>query len=117
MDGRKPARGHSSPPWRLHKTARSVAGTAVSENRVLSLKPEEGQQHRTPDADAAVIGDQADAERGGAPQHQRGDERRLPADPVAVVAEERGAYRARHKADEVSGEHQQRSDIRIQSGK
>ena len=39
---------------------------------------------------------------------QRGDQRRLAADAIAVVTEERGADRARHEADEVGREGEQR---------
>ena len=48
------------------------------------------QDHRAPDADAVIGRHQPDQERGNAHQHQRGDQRRFAAEPVAPMAEDRG---------------------------
>ena len=72
-----------------------------------------GQQDRAPDADAVIGRHQADQERGDAHQHQRGDQRRLAAEPVAPMAEDRRADRARGETDGVDRERLQRADQRI----
>ena len=63
-----------------------------------------GQDDRAPDADRCVGRHEGDQEGGDAHQHQRGDQRRLAADAVAVVAEDRGADRPADEADEVGAE-------------
>ena len=46
---------------------------------------------RAPDADAVIGRHHPDQESGDAHQHQRGDQRRFAAEPVAPMAEDRGA--------------------------
>ena len=50
---------------------------------------QDDEKERAPDADRLVSRDEADEERGDAHQQQRGDQRRLAADAVAVMAEDR----------------------------
>ena len=77
-----------------------------------------GQDDRAPDADGGIAGHEGDQEGGDAHQQQGGDQRRLAADAVAVVAEDRGADRAADEADEVGAERRQRAGQRIlRSGK
>ena len=71
------------------------------------------QQDRAPDADAVIGRHQRDQKRGDAHQHQRGDQRRLAAEAIALVAEDRRADRPRGKAHGVDREGLQRADQRI----
>ena len=57
------------------------------------------QQDRRPDADPIVAGDQADQGGRDAHEHQRPNQHRLPADPVAVVPKYNPAQRPRDEAD------------------
>src|SRR6476661_8708666 len=72
-----------------------------------------GEDHRAPDADALVGWHERHREGGEAHHHQRGDKRRLAADAVAVVTEDRGADRARDEAHRVDGEGLQRAGERV----
>ena len=67
-------------------------------------KREDGQQDRAPDADAGVARHEARLEGGDAHHEQGDDQRRLAADAVAVVAEDRtrrsGARRSRRRSGE-----------------
>ena len=67
-----------------------------------------GQQHRAPDADRRVGRHESDGEGREAHAQQRGDQRRLAADAVAVMAEDRGADRPADEADEIGAEGEQR---------
>ena len=76
---------------------------------------QDGQDDGAPDADGVVAGHEGDQERGDAHQQQRGDQRRLAADAVAVMAEDRRADRAADEADEIGAERRQRAGQRIGS--
>jgi hypothetical protein len=67
-------------------------------------RPQDGQQNRAPDADRRVAGHKGDQEGGDAHQHQGGDQGRLAADAIAVMAEDRGPDRPAGKADEIGAE-------------
>ena len=71
-----------------------------------------------PEADRGVGRQHADQDAGDAHQQQRRDQRRLAADPVAPVAEDRRADRPRGEADGVGRERRQRARVvRSTSGK
>jgi hypothetical protein len=74
---------------------------------------QDGQDHRAPDSNAFIGGD--DRHGGGSEPHQqqRRDQRRLAADAVAVVPEDGGADRAGNEADRVDAERLQRSHPRV----
>ena len=75
--------------------------------------PQQHQQHRRPDADRLVGGQQADEERRHAHDHQRVDQHRLAPDAIAEVAEDDAAERAGDEADGEGAERRQRADERI----
>ena len=72
-----------------------------------------GQDHRAPDANRRVGRHEGDQEGRDAHAQQRGDQRRLAADAIAVMAEYRGADRAADEADEISAEGGERRRQRI----
>ena len=74
---------------------------------------QDGQQDRTPDSDLVVGRNERDREGRDAHQQQGRDQRRLAADAIAVVAEDRGADRPRDEPDRVDAERLQRADQRI----
>ncbi len=76
-------------------------------------KAQEGQDDRAPDADRLIARDEGDDEGGDAHQHEGRDQRRLAADAVAIVAEDRRTDRPRGKAGAIDEERVQRSDQRI----
>src|SRR6202035_5189703 len=77
---------------------------------------ENGQQHRAPDADHRISGQERHQKGRDAHQHQGDDQRRLAADAVAVVAKNKRADRARHKADEIDAEGAERRRERVLVG-
>jgi len=76
-------------------------------------KPAEREEQRRGDADRAVGGQRPDGDRRHAHRHERGDQRRLTADPIAEVAEERGADRSRQEGDRKGRERGERRGCRI----
>ena len=86
----------------LHRHQHRAAPLAADADALQD--PQDDQQDRGGDAPGRPAGQQAHQERRDAHQHQRRDERGLAADPVAVVAEDRGADRPRAEADELHGE-------------
>src|SRR5437764_6909109 len=70
-----------------------------------------------PDPDRLIGGDEANRRSGKPGQEQRGDQRRLAADAVAKVAEDRGADRPGDETHCVNGERLQHADQRIGLGK
>src|SRR6266851_5602815 len=76
-------------------------------------KAQEGQDDGAPDADRLVARDESDDEGGDAHQHEGRDQRRLAADAVAIVAEDRRTDRPRGESRAVDEEGIQRSDQRI----
>ena len=78
--------------------------------------PQHGQDDGAPDADRRIGRHEGDQEGGDAHQQQRGDQRRLAADAVAIMAEDRRADRAGDKADEIGAERAQRRGQRILIG-
>ena len=74
---------------------------------------QDGQDDRTPDADLGVSRHERDQKGRDAHQQQSRDQCRFAPDAVAVVAENRGAYRAGNKADCVNAEGLQSTDQRI----
>ena len=79
--------------------------------------PQHRQDDRAPDADRRVGRHERDQEGRDAHAQQRGDQRRLAADAVTVVAEYRGADRAADEADEIGAEGGERRRQRILVGK
>ncbi len=71
---------------------------------------DDGQDDGTPDADLLIGGNEADRRSGKPGQQQGGDQRRLAADAVAIVAEDRGADRPRDEAHRVDGERLQHAN-------
>ena len=76
-------------------------------------EPQEGENDRAPDADGRVARHERDQERRDPHQHQRRDQRRLPANAVAVVPENRRADGSRREADRIDAECLQRTNQRI----
>ena len=76
-------------------------------------KAHDGQDDRAPDTDLGIARDKADREGRQARQQEGGDQRRLAADAVAVMAEKRRSDRARDKADRVNAKGLQGSDQRV----
>ncbi len=79
--------------------------------------PQHGQDDRAPDADRVVGRHEGDEEGRDAHAQQRGDQRRLAADAIAVMAEDRGADRPSDEADEIGAECRERRRQRILVGK
>jgi hypothetical protein len=78
--------------------------------------PQQRQQQRRGQADRRVGRQQADRER-RAPHHQQADDQQLfAADPVAEVAEDQAAQRARDEPHGVGGERQHGADQRVGLG-
>ena len=75
--------------------------------------PEHAQQNGRPDADALVVGQQADGHRGQAHQQQRGHQCLLAADLVAEVTEQHGTERAGKEGQRQRGHRQQDGDVVI----
>ena len=73
-------------------------------------QPQQQQQDRCPDADRRIGRQQADQEGAAADQQQGRHQHRLAAHPVAEMAEEQAAERARQEADGEGGEGRQRAD-------
>src|SRR5262249_51926909 len=71
------------------------------------------QDHGPPDADRVVTGHEGYGEGGEAGDQQGGDQRRLAADAIAIVPEDRGADRPGDEADGVDGEGLEHADQRI----
>ena len=67
-------------------------------------EPQGGQQDGAPDPDRRVARDEADGEGRQPHEQQSGDESGLAPDAVAVMAEDRGAYRAGHEAHGIDEE-------------
>ncbi len=80
-------------------------------------RPENGQNHRAPDADRRIRRDEADQRRRDPHQHHRRDEERFAADAIAEVTEDRGAQRTGGEPGELRREGQQRRDVGIGAGK
>ena len=79
-------------------------------------RAQDGQDHRAPDADRLVGRHKGDQERRDAHEQQRRDQRRLAADAVAVMAEDRRADRPGDEADEIGAEGGERRRQRILVG-
>ena len=84
--------------------AQALAGTADT------------QQHHGRGAEHVVPGQQADAKRCGAHEHQGCDQGFLTAEAVAEVAEQQAAERAGQKAHRKSDEGEQRGEHRVGLG-
>ena len=95
----------------LHRQQHRAAPFAADADALQEAQ--HGQQDRAPDADAGVAGHQCHQEGGNAHQHQRRDQRRLAADAVAEMAEDRRPDRAGDEADRIDQERLQRADQRI----
>ena len=102
-------------PRPLHREQHRATPLAADANALD--KTDDGQDDCTPDSDRFIGGDEAD--RGGRKpgQEQRGYQRRLAADAVAKVAEDRGADRPGDETHCVNGERLQHADQRIGLGK
>ena len=70
--------------------------------------PKDGQQNRAPDANRGVGRYESDGEGRQAHAHKRGDERRLAANAIAVMAEDRRADWPSDKADKIRSERRKR---------
>ncbi len=79
--------------------------------------PQHRQDNRAPDADRFVGRNECNQEGGDAHAQQRCNQRRLAADAVSIVAEDRCADRAPYKADEIGSEGGERRRQRIRIGK
>src|SRR6266704_3693574 len=79
--------------------------------------PQHRQDNRAPDADRFVGRNERDQEGGDAYAQQRCNQRRLAADAVSVVAEDRSADRTPDKADEGGSKGGERRRQRIRIGK
>ena len=75
------------------------------------------QDDRAPDSDRLVGRHERDEEGRDAHAQKRGDERRLAADAVPVMAEDRGADGTSDKTDEIGAERRERAGQRIFVGK
>ena len=80
-------------------------------------QPQQGQNDRAPNADYLITGNQTDRSGGNAGHQQGHDQGRFAADAVAVMAEDRGADRARDETDEIDGESFEHPDQRVGFGK
>src|SRR5262249_36295282 len=67
-------------------------------------KPQNGQEHRSPQANRRVAGQKCDQESRNSHQYQSDDEGRLASYTVAVMAEDEGADRSCDKANEINAE-------------
>ena len=76
-------------------------------------RPQDRQEHCAPDADRRVGRHKRDQEGRNAHAQQRRDQRRLAADAIAVMAEDRRADRPADEADEIGAEGQQRRRKRV----
>jgi len=74
---------------------------------------QDGQDHRTPNADRLVGRNEGDQKGGDAHQEQRCNQRRLAADTVAVMAEDRRADRAADEPNEIGTERRESGRERI----
>src|SRR5262249_29435420 len=74
---------------------------------------QDGEDHRAPDADRRVGRHKRDQEGRDAHAQERGDQRGLAADAVAVMAEDRRADRAGREADEVGSEGEKGGRVRV----
>jgi hypothetical protein len=72
-----------------------------------------GQDDAAPNADRIVRGHEGDQESRDAHEHEGRDQRRLAANTVAVVAEDRSTHRPRCEADEVGAKSQECGGGRI----
>jgi hypothetical protein len=70
--------------------------------------PQNRQNDRTPDADRLVCRYECNKEGCNAHAQKRGDERRLAADAVAIMAENGGTNRPSDKPDEIGAECRER---------
>ena len=105
-------------PWvRDHSIASSTEPPHSPPTPMPWMRAQHGQEHRAPDADRVVGRHESDGEGRQPHAQQRRDQRRLAADAVAVMAEDRGADRAGGKADEIGAEGQKRRRQRILVGK
>ena len=121
--GQEQARGHAELRPRGDQSAAAVAARPLHRHQHRAAPfaadadalqhAQHGQDDRAPDADRGVGRNEGDEEGGDAHQHQCGDQRRLAADAVAVMPEDRGADRPADEADEVGAERRQRSGQRI----
>jgi len=75
--------------------------------------PQHRQDDRAPDADRGVGRHECDQEGRDTHAQKRGDQCRLAADAIAVVAEYRRTDRAPHEADEIGAEGRERRRQRI----
>jgi hypothetical protein len=80
-------------------------------------KADHGQDDGTPDSDLLIGGDEADRRSGKSGQKQRGYQRGLAADAIAIVAEDRGTDRPGDEAHRVDGERLQHTNQGIGLGK
>ncbi|MCO5546627.1 hypothetical protein L7F22_000058 [Adiantum nelumboides] len=88
----------------------------LAADRDALQQPEQGQQQRGRQTDRQVGGQQAD-QPGDDPDHRhRDDQAAAPADPVAEVAEDHRADRARGEPDRERRERGQRRDHRVVGG-
>jgi len=74
---------------------------------------QDGEHHRAPNADRRIGRHKRDQEGCDAHAQERGDQRGLAADAVAIVAEDRGADWAGRKADEVGSERKKGGRVRV----
>ncbi len=101
-------------PWsRAHSMEIRTRATPFTADADALQHPQYRQDDCAPDADRRVARDEGDEECGDAHHHQRGDEGRLAADAVAIMAEDRGADRPTDEADEVGAERCERAGQRI----
>ena len=73
-------------------------------------EPQHGEEDGSPHADALVGGDERDEKCGDAHQQQRRNQRRLAAEAIAVVPENRRADRPGHEPDGIHAERLERAD-------
>ncbi len=97
------------------RPANTTAGIAVPIIRKNGAQ--DRQDDRAPDADPVVSRHKRDQERADAHAQQRGDERRLAADAIAVMAENRRTDRPPDEADEIGAEGKQCAGERFSLGK
>ena len=112
----RPAGEEAAPALRapLHRQQHRAAPLAADADALQD--PQDHQQDRGGDAPGRPAGQQAHQEGRDAHQHQRPHEGRLAADPVPVVAEDRGTDRPRPEADELHGERGQDPRVRRPTG-
>jgi hypothetical protein len=103
-------------PWRRPFTRDQHRSAPLPSNRETLQGAKEREQHRAPRPDRRIRGDEPDRHGRQPHQNHRRDEKRLPADPIAEVAEKRSTERPRDKADKECREGQDRPDEWIRAG-